>query len=485
MDILQNLIAVMNKEEIRHYKLFIKRTAIQGERKDELLFDYTKQNQENFDEDKISKRLYGIEDKNAYYRLKNRLIEDIGKSMLSQHYKENELNIIVNYILLSRLFFKKGQFKLANYYLVKAERKAFEKEYVDWLDIIYTDFIKLSQETLEINPEEYINKRKANRSKLLKLQEIDDILSALVYRIKISQNYSTQNTKILELLQNTVNDFAKSKDVKSSPVLRFKIYDSVSRILLQQQNFVSLEKYLIKTYAEFTKEKLFNQQNHDTKLQLLTYLINSLFKNKKIDLSLSYAEQLQIAMQEYNGFLRDKYLFYYYNSLVINYSVKDIDKAIEILHEAKNNEVVKKLPMYNVFVYLNLAVLNFGKGLFKEALKNLVKPILEDAFSNLDEAFRLKLSVFELMIRFELSDYDYLERKIERIKKEHKSLLKVAEYKIQVQLMSLIQKMIDSNNYSKDKALLKIVNALLLDNQVAQETNIVNYANWLKNKFSI
>lgn len=146
----------------------------------------------------------------------------------------------------------------------------------------------------------------------------------------------------------------------------------------------------MKTYAEFTKEKLFNQQNHDTKLQLLTYLINSLFKNKKIDLSLSYAEQLQIAMQEYNGFLRDKYLFYYYNSLVINYSVKDIDKAIEILHEAKNNEVVKKLPMYNVFVYLNLAVLNFGKGLFKEALKNLVKPILEDAFSNLDEAFRFK-----------------------------------------------------------------------------------------------
>ncbi len=41
-------------------------------------------------------------------------------------------------------------------------------------------------------------------------------------------------------------------------------------------------------------------------IALLTYLINSLFKNKKIDLSLSYAEQLQIATQEYNGFLRDK-----------------------------------------------------------------------------------------------------------------------------------------------------------------------------------
>jgi len=119
MDIFQNLIAVMNKEEIRHYKLFIKRTSIQNERKDEILFDYTKRNFENFNEEKISTILYNKEDKNAYYRLKNRLLEDIGKSLLLQHYKDNSTNIIVNYILLSRLFLTKGQFKICNYYLIK------------------------------------------------------------------------------------------------------------------------------------------------------------------------------------------------------------------------------------------------------------------------------------------------------------------------------------------------------------------------------
>ena len=88
----------------------------------------------------------------------------------------------------------------------------------------------------------YIQKRKDNRSKLNKVQEIDDILAALIYRIKVSQNFAKQNTEILDLLQKTVNDFAKSKDVKNSPVLRFKIYQSVSRILLQQQDYKSLEK---------------------------------------------------------------------------------------------------------------------------------------------------------------------------------------------------------------------------------------------------
>lgn len=485
MNILQNIIAVMNKEEIRHYKIFINRTEKEGERKDEILFDYTRKNLETYNENKISKVLYSSDDKNALYRLKNRLLEDLGRSLLAQHYNNNELTLIANNILLSRLFQQKGQFKIANFYLSKAERKAIDKEYAEWLDIIYSDFIKLSHETLDINPEEYIKKRKENRNKLTKIQEIDDILAALIYRIKISQNFSSQSTKILDLLQKTVNDFSKSKEVKNSSVLRFKIYDAVSRILLQQKNYVSLEKYLLKTYKEFTDEKLFNQNNHDTKLQMLTYLINSLFKNKKIDISLEYADKLKIAMAEYDNLFYNKYLFYYYNSLVINYSEKNIDKAIEYLLEAKDMEVIKKLPMYNVFIYLNLAVLNFQKkDAYKEALKYLVKPLLEDAFSNLDEAFRLKLGVFELMIRFELKDFDYLEHKTERIKKDFKNILKLPEYKKQVLMINVISKMIFSDNYKREKSIVNLINDILRLSETADsgDADIVNYSDWLKSK---
>jgi tetratricopeptide (TPR) repeat protein len=481
MQILQNIIGVMNKEEIRHYKLFINRTE-KNERKDELLFDYIKRQYPEYNETKILKKLYSTEDKNSLYRLKNRLLEDLGKSLSVNNYDSSSLNIISNNLLLARLFQQKGQYKIAFHYLNKAERKATEKENVDWLDIIYGDFIKLSHETLEINPEEYIKKRKENRSKLNKIQEIDDVLAALIYRVRSSQNFAKHNTEIIDLLQKTINDFSRSKDVKTSPVLRFKIYDSISRILLQQQNFIALEKYLQKTFFEFSNEKLFNQNNHDTKLQMLTYLINSLFKNGKIDLSLEYAEKLNTAMQEFNGMLQNKYLFYYYNSLVINYSVKDIDRAIEILHEAKNNEIIKKLPMYNVFVYLNLAVLNFGKNQFKEALKNLVKPVLEDAFTNLDEAFRFKLAVFELMIRYELQDYDFLEHKIERLKKEYKTIINKPEYINQSRMIIILEKMMFSDNPKKDKVLAKQVNNMISEKGLSQDSDIINYAAWLTKK---
>ena len=486
MNILPQVIGNMSKEEIRNFKLFINRTEKSTERKDEILFNAIRQQFPMYDEDKVLKKLYNSEDKNALYRLKNRLFDDIGKSLSLHYFDSNEYTIILNSILLSRLFQSKGQAPTAYYYLNKAFKKANESEQIEWLDIIYGEFIKLSHETLEINPEEYIQKRKDNRSKLTIIQEIDDILAALIYRIKVSQNFAKQNTEILSLLQKTVNDFAKSKDVKNSPVLRFKIYQSVSRILLQQQDYKSLEKYLLKTYSEFTKEKLFNKNNHDTKLQMLTYLINSLFYNKKIDLSLEYVEKLKSAMSEYNNLLYDKYLFYYYNSLVINYTVKNIDKAIEILHEAKDNNSIKKLPIYSVFVYLNLAVLNFDKKNFKESLKHLVKPMMQDAFQNLDEAWHLKLAVFELMIRFELEDFDYLETKINRVKKDFAALIKKAEYNRQKGMILTVEMMMKSEGVKKDKQLIKHIDQLLsgIMESSTSEADIINYGDWLRTKIN-
>lgn len=485
MNILPQVIGLMSKEEVRSFKLFMHRTEHGTDRKDNLLFDGIRKQYPDYDEEKLFKKLYESSDKNALYRLKNRLFEDIGKSLTLHYLDASDTNQIQHHLLLSRIFQGKGQTAIAFHFLNKACKKAVDNEYLDWLDLIYGEFIRLSHETLEINPEDYIQKRIDNRSKLNKVQEIDDILAALIYRIKVSQNFAKQNTEILKLLQNTVNDFSKSKEVKNSPVLRFKIYQSVSRILLQQQDYKSLEKYLLKTYQEFSKEKLFVKNNHDTKLQMLTYLINSLFKNKKISESLHYTELLHDAMGEYGGLLHDKYLFYYYNSLVINYAASDIEKAIAILQEARDNSVIKKLPVYNVFIYLNLAVLNFDRKNFKEALKNLVKPMMQDAFQQLDAAWHLKLSVFELMLRYELGDVDYLEHRLERVKKEYAALLKGGEYARQKCMLQVLELLGKANEpLKKEKQLQKQLSRSLEKELLGSSTDsdIINYTDWLKNK---
>ncbi|HEY6161098.1 MAG TPA: hypothetical protein VI112_07740 [Bacteroidia bacterium] len=482
MDVLQQVIGTMNKEDQRSFKLFINRIRTAEARKDEQLFDHIRNTHPEYDEDLIHRKLYGKTDKNSLYRLKNRLLEDISKSITLQYYNDNEYNSVLYCIALTRLYTQKGLNKVAFFYLGKAEKAAASHEFYELLDLIYSERIRLSHETLEINPEEYISKRKENRDKLNKVQEIDDILAALIYRIKTTQLFSgKKNTRILDILQETVRDFSHDKAVKKSPALRFRIYHALSRILLQREDYNSLEKYLLKTYSEFSKEGLFNRNNHDTKLQMLTYIVNSLFKNGKLDASLQYGEKLHEAMREYDKLLHDKYLFFYYSSQVINYSVKDLDKAISILNVAKDDPVIRKVPMHVAFIYLNLSVTYFDKGDFKTSLRNLVKLTMDDSFKKLDDSFRLKVAIAELMIRYELGDVDYIEHRTRQLMKEFIVLHRSKEHQRDFDMVKLIVMMTGNSNVARDKKINDAAGDFVRKN-ASTSNDIISYTNWLRSK---
>ena len=482
---LYELINSLNKEEVRHLKIFLNRTTTKGSRKDIELFDYARKSFPKHQENKIFEALYGQENKNAFYRLKNRLQDDINKSITLQYYHSSEFNEALFLITLSRHYQSKGKEKLTYHYLKKAEKKALEMLSYELLDIIYSDYIRFSQETLAVNPEQYIEKRKDNRLKLNRLREIDDILAVLVYRIKLSQNFSNQNYQIIELLQKTIDDFSQSVDIKESPQLRFRIYHAVSRILLQQHDYKSLEEYLLLTLKEFSEENLFTKNNHDTKLQMLTYLSNALFKNKKHKISLDYAEKLKNTMAEHNGFLHDRYLFYYYNTLVNNYSETDEEQAISILKEAiTNDKITLVIPHSRVIFNLNLSLQYFDKKEYKLANKCIVKLKLDDRYPSLDEAFKMKIAITELIVRFEQNDYDFVEYQIGVLRKQYSALLRDVSYFRQREMLDVLKKMMYSQNFTTDKALLKQIKGLTtsMETEEAGDSDILNYNSWLKSK---
>ena len=476
----------MDKEEVRHLKLFLNRTNSHKQRKDIALFDYIRKNFPDHDENKLVLKLYNSTEKNALYRLKNRLFEDISKSITLQYYTSADANLILYNVGLSRHFQERGYFKISHNYLSKAEKKAKEIQSFELLDIIYSDFIRISQQTLSIDPELYIQKRQEVREELYKLREIDDVLAVLVYRIKLSQNYSAQNTQIIDLLQKTIEDFTTNSEVKNSAKLRFRIYHAVSRILLQQHDFESLEEYLIMTLNEFNQEELFNKNNHDTKLQMLTYLTNALFKNRKYEKSLEYAEMLRKAMEDFGGVLKDRYLFYYVNAQVNNYTILDREKAIEILLGVyKDQRMSKVIPHARVIFNLNLALLYFGGGSFKQANKRLVQLKIDDLFPSLDIGFRLKISVVELIIRYQLDDHDFIDYQLGIIKKEFAKLLKQDSFSRQKTIMKILSKLIFVNNDKHAAEIKKLANEIYsMPVEEATDNDILNYNDWLDNVFA-
>lgn len=485
MDILNQIVCGLNKEDLRFYKLFSSRMNLKDERKDIMLLDYIRSSENYYDDEKIFKRLYKYNDRNGFYSLKNRLIHDLCRGLTIQYCFKDNVLYVHHLLFLVRLFFMRNEFKASLHFLRKAESEAKKMENYELLDIIYGEFIKLSHELLHINPEEYINKRNKNRQVLNSIRQVDDILAAVFYRLKVSQNFSEKKNPIVKLLERTADAFSEDKNIKSSPKLKFKIYSAVTQVLLQRHEYEALEKYLLSAYREFVKGKFFQKENHHSKLQMLHYVVNVLFKNKKYSESLVYAGKLYDAMLEHKKMLYANFLFFYYNSLVINYSVVNKDKAISILEELIRKNTLRHTPFYEIFVYLNLSILWFEKSDYHSAIRNLNKLYIHEEFRNADLALKFKISIAELIIRYELSDFDFLETRVNQIKKQFSFLLSKPEHEREKEFISLLKKMMNAPQLRKEKKLISRINQFIRSSSdVLDDTEVINYSSWLNKKIS-
>lgn len=474
-----DIIKSLNKEEKRFFKIFSKRTLDNQERKDLILFDEISKSGELINEKELFKKL-NLDKKNNFYQLKNRLYKEINKSMLIQHFeKEKDLFAISN-ILLSRIHKRKGNLDIAYKYLKKAERKAKVNEAFELISLIYNEILKLAYDLVSIDVEVYINKQRINKEKLDLSQEIDLVLAAVMQKIKTAQNFNA-DSNIFLLLDTTVKRFSKNKLISKSPKFRIKVYQAVSRVLLQKSNFIELENYLLKTHKEFNADNIFNKNNHEQRLMMITYITNCLYKNGKNLESLKYSQKLIEAMNTYDKMLYDKYIFFYYNSLVINYATLNKTKALEILKEAKKNDVIRGLPTFSVFIYLNTALIYFDQEKFKLARKNISRLILQKDFIDLDETFQMKILISELIIIYSTKEFDQLEVKIKYIKSKFQKLL--SSNIRETIAVEIINDLIFCSNIYVDKKINKKINRLvnIISDNEAKDQDIISFNQWLKN----
>jgi len=221
MQILQSIIQSLSKEELRYFKIYISRLNYGEDRKDIALFEMFKEKAESLDEDEAARLLYGGKDKNAYYRLKNRLLQELNKSLMLQHIEEEDSKIQFFYALY-KLFDTKKNKEAAAYYLKQMEKIATEQKNHQWLDILYSEAINFSLKDTDINPLEYIKKRAANYEVLNRLREMDQVLAAISYQLKISQNYSSKKNDIFLLLEQMIKKYSDDSNLKKDAVFTIK-----------------------------------------------------------------------------------------------------------------------------------------------------------------------------------------------------------------------------------------------------------------------
>lgn len=484
METTQRIIASMNKEDIRHFKLYSTRMEYDFDRKDLLLFNLMKKDGEHYNDTSAARKLYPHGNKNAFYRMKHRLLEHLNKSLLLQYMDSHENIEILTSLSLYHFHFSRNSFETALYFLKKSERRAKQLESLELLDLIYGEFIRLFNVSVDFNPEVYITLQQENAQKLEKLRQINQVLAMVSYKLKLSQNYGEGNRQLMKMLEKTMSDYGKDKEVRKSKLLRLRLTTVVSQTLLQHHDYKTLEEYLSREFEVLSTENVFNKTNHENKLQMLTYLVNSKFKVGKYKESLLFAEKLKRGMEEFNGMLRDKYLIFYTNALVMNYSVTHPQKAIDVLEETLHNKQKLQAGYYEMFVLLNLSILYFEMKDFEKSIKCMIKLNTTDSFKKADRVLQLKISVGELMIRFELQEWDVLDYRIAQVKRNYKELLKMDGHKREFEMISLIAGMSRRGNKKPDEKLKKQI--ALLVNRMAKatvsDTEVIKYLPWLKEK---
>lgn len=482
MNILKEIVNQLNKEEVRLYKIYASRTTDSKDRKDILLFDMYRKTKEP-DDEQFFLKLYNSEDKkNVYYRLKNRLIEDINKVLFLNQIEVDDIQI--HYLIsIYRYYYNRNQFRLARYYLKKAEKEAEKSENFPMCDIIYSEFIKLSRYIPEINPEILIKVKNENFEKLELLRKIDEVLALVSYKLSLTQNLSqNQDADILETLQQAIDISSSSPALRQNRTFRFKVYQAVSRMFIQKHDYESLTGYIRQTLDIFKAEKLFDKKHHEDKISMHIHLMNALNLARRNTEAIDAAEALMNTLKEFDGFLYDKFAFFYYNGLINAYSeLKKPDLAIELLEEMQSRGISGHNPTYEVFVMLNLAICRYEKREVHLALKQINRLYISEAFSQLDETVKFKIHLAELMMRFEKNDFDSLEYRISQVSKDFTHLIQTGTR--DAKLFDLLRIMTAKTGYKNDEKARVLASELLYDPDSRTEFDLIDYKFWIRNRF--
>jgi hypothetical protein len=220
---------------------------------------------------------------------------------------------------------------------------------------------------------------------------------------------------------------------------------------------------------------------------MLSWIVNVLFMNKKYVLSLEYAEKLKAEMVMYDNMLYDRFEFFYYNSLVINFSVINPKKAIDILLDLSTKEKIEKLTFNGVFVYLNLAVLYYGQKDFGKALHSLNKLYNYNGFESTDIRLKLKINLGELMMRFEENDNDILLYRLKQVHKDFENYFSENNSVWEAAFLDLFDMMMQDDKHRNAQQIKNTAHKLIdnIRSNTSQDDMLFAYDKWIAEKARI
>lgn len=433
MDILERIIENLSSDEVRRFKILSNRFKADEEKKLIVLFDAIRAGGFKEVEDEVVTQLYQKntpKTKNSYYRLRNKLLSNLEKSLLFYHFNYRNTLEAHSHIQLATLLKERGLYKEAFHYLKKAEKVASNHDQFSVMEVVYDEMVQLAARDINIDIDAIIEKRKVNLEKMEIQRSTNEILGMVAQKAnRLSVARGRKGASLIEMLEQIKDKLEAYKDIYHSPSGQISVARTVCAILLRKGAYVELEKYIRSTFAEFEELKLFNRNTHSFRLLMRIWWINALRKLLRFS---EEAQQIKFLLKDLKMFGRqnyNEYAIYYYTSKINNEKLTgDLKGARETLKEALKNKAVVQNDLNEMYLLISEADQLFNEEKFAQAIKTLQKIFSHKRFNDLDEEARLYLTIFELVASYEAGEYAYTASRYKSLRKKFRKLLSDSEY---------------------------------------------------------
>ncbi|MEO1417204.1 MAG: hypothetical protein AAFW00_18105 [Bacteroidota bacterium] len=445
MDILERIIENLTSDEVRRFKILSNRFKADEEKKLLILFDAIRAGDFKTTEPVVIASLYGSTDskaKNSYYRLRNKLLQNLEKSLLFYHFNyKNSIEALSN-IQLSMLFRERGLYREAFYQLKKAEKVGLDQDQFNVLEVVYAEMVKLATHH-EIDIESIIHRRRENQKKIEILRANSEVLGTITQELS-RRNYarSKRSSSVIDTLEQIKAQLEEHAQIFRSASGKIMIMNTVAPILIQKGAYRELADYAQATLDDFESGNLFSEDNHTTRLRLRIFRINSLLKLLRLEQAL---KELEIFCEELDMYHRqnfNEFAFHFYANKVFALKLaRRLDEAQGVLDEAFLQKEILKNGTPEVFLLISQADQHFSKEDYAKAILTLNRLLKHSHFSKLDAEIRLYVQIFRVVNFYEAGQHTQVADTAKSIRRSFRNLLKDEFYEKTTKFLEIVLRM--------------------------------------------
>jgi len=477
-DAISDLMLLLNKDDIKDFKAFLKRKNKRNDVKNIKLLEII----ETDDINKLKKLYDPIKNRDAYHALRKRLHDSL-LFFLSNKVFERDNNeahealrfIVVGCFLLDSQFIKIG-FKC----LQRAEDKALVLEQFSLLNEILQIRLQYAHLDLNVNLELLIDRFTENQQKLqreAKFQIAYALLRSELQAIHLKAKIIDLNKLIL----STLSKYRISLDDLLSFKSLYQLLYIANEYAAIHQNYTLVRSFLktadnfLMTYDQQSKHNLFYY------LHILYYLANFNLRNGFFNESMVYLERLKEVLSQGNAVFRAQFQLRCHLLMALNFHyLGDGIKGLSVLRAgikqapAKSNEV----DLADLQLCLVMFLTQFED---KTALIELRQLIRTDAWyeKKMGMLWTIRKSLLEILIHIQFKHIDLATFKLKSFVGRYKKyLLNVKENRV-IDFVKLVEKYLLNPTIIQVKSFREAVEALV-KNEENKDLFVMGFLAWLK-----